>query len=320
MNTPPRTKCRRPWLRIAVGSTLLLAAVALAVGWFYVLVPLRHRTDPNWMASHSELGRWNEEQKMYRRLGTSPDLVFRPDKIHFYGGKEWFKWLLDHVNGGSSSFRVCGCTYSCLCYISNHGFDSDEEWNRWYAANKDKTHEEWLQAGFAKRGIAVTLPPSSAKTEALLSLLGRLSSDPKRTNFKLERAFEAPGYVRYNAFRWLRDMGFEPVDYLLDHEVAKLPPELIHGIREYQKLEHRFPKANAVGLLSFSQRDSADGDHFPHSAVRDGFGYGTYALIVAFGIGGFCLIRQGLRIMRLKSVPASRATRPPGTADDPPDH
>lgn len=320
MDTPPEEKNRRPKITIVAGSLLLLLAASLAAGWFYFLAPIRHRANRNWMERHSELGRWKEEQEMYRRTGSSPDLMFRPDKIGLYGDKTWFKWLLDHVNEGSSSFRVCGCTYSCLTDISNHSFNSDKQWNDWYEAHKHKSHEQWLQDGFAKRGVTIALPPSPADTELLLSLLGKLSDDPKRTNYKLERDFDAPGYVRYNAFRWLRDMGFDPVTYLMSHATTKLRPELIEGIKQYRKLELRFPQSNSTGLLAFADGVKSDWDNFSPRATQERFGYIAILLMAGFSVGGLFLIRRGIRTLHLKSTPASLTSHPPDTADDRQDH
>lgn len=309
MDTKPGEKRRWPKVSMVSGSLLILGAAALAFPWFYFLTPLRHQADRQWMAEHSALGRWNEEQRMYQRTGTSPDLMFRPDKIPFYGNKASFEWLLKRVNSGASDFRVCGCTFSCLSYMANHDFDSENGWNQWYAASKDKTQEEWLQAGFAVSNVKVTLPPSPADTEALLSLLGRLFVGPPRPGHRLRNDYVAPSYVRYNAFRWLRDMGFSPVAYLIDHGTAKLQPEIVTGVREYEALERRFPASDSVGILAFGTPL-----HNPLDAVPPRVNLITaaplivYGLMAVFGVGGVLLIRRGLRARQTATKSSARAT------------
>ena len=320
VDTKPREKRRWPKVAMASGWLLILVAAALAFLWFYLLTPLRHRSDHHWMAEHSALGRWNEEQRMYLRTGASPDLMFRPDKIQFYGNKAWFEWLLKRVNSDASDFRVCGCTFSCLAYMSNHDFDLESGWNHWYAANKDKTQEQWLQAGFVVHNVKVTLPPSPSDAEALLSLLGKIFEGPPRPGYRLRNDYVAPSYTRYNAFRWLRDMGFSPVAYLIDHEAAKLRPEIISGIRQYEVLERRFPASDGVGILAFGpQPQNPLDDVPPRTTLTTAVAFTLYGLMAGFGVGGILLVRRGFRTLRLKSTPASRTSHPPGTADGPTD-
>ena len=85
---------------------LLIAGLVLTYFWFYMLAPMRHLADPNWIENHTENARWQEEQKDYERMGSSPDLEFRGDRIGYYGDKKWFLWLEDKATT-DKSFRVC---------------------------------------------------------------------------------------------------------------------------------------------------------------------------------------------------------------------
>jgi hypothetical protein len=49
---------------------------------------MRHLADPKWLDAHTEKARWLEEQKDYQRMGSSPDLEFRGDRIGYYGDKK----------------------------------------------------------------------------------------------------------------------------------------------------------------------------------------------------------------------------------------
>lgn len=319
MDSLPKRKRRWPKLCIVLGSLLAVLCLILTAGWFYYLAPMRHLVSPEWMAAHSEQDRWHEEELLYWRTNKSPDLMFRPDKILFYGDKEWFKWLLDRVNGGKPSFRVCGCTFSCLATISNHYFDSVEGWNQWYAANKDKTQEEWLQDGFAQQGVKIALPPSPSDTDALLALLGKRSDDPKKTNFRLERAYAAPSNIRYNAYRWLRDMGFDPVSHLIARHDTKLVPEIFEGIREYRKLELKMPASNRLGILAFGMDSSDSLGEYGWSAppiTRKSIGLMAYGFMLITGLSGFLLVRHGIRVLRFRSASASPTHEPPNATED----
>src|SRR5580765_3540754 len=97
------------FLRRLSGGILVLAGLVLAYFWFYRLAPMRHLVDSKWVETHTEKARWREEQKNYERLGSSPDLEFRGDRIGYYGDKKWFLWLANKATT-DKGFRVCGCT------------------------------------------------------------------------------------------------------------------------------------------------------------------------------------------------------------------
>ena len=87
------------------------------------------------------------------------------------------------------------------------------------------------------------LPPSEADHEPLLTLLGNISTNT---------AEKIPGFVKYNAFRWLRDSGFQVIPFAMSNVTALTPAVVRAGILEYGKYERSWPKENAVGMLEFA--------------------------------------------------------------------
>lgn len=127
-----------PFLRRISGVFLIIAGVVIAYFWFYKFAPTRHLADSKWLETHSEKARWLEEQKDYKRMGSSPDLEFRGDRIGYYGDTKWFLWLRDKAATGKD-FRVCGCTETALALMSNQHVDS---WAEWVKTYQNRTQEE----------------------------------------------------------------------------------------------------------------------------------------------------------------------------------
>jgi hypothetical protein len=233
------------------GLLLILAGSFVAYGWFYKLAPMRHLADPHWRDTYSEKARWLEEQKDYQRMGSSPDLEFRGDRIGYYGDKKWFLWLEDKATT-DKKFRVCGCTETALALMSNQHVDSLEEWMK---INSNRTQEEWIRDGFSKYGVSAHLPPAASDVEPLLKLIGRkgwnfLVGGPQGTN-----APEAiPSYVQYNAFRWLRDMGFDPTGFAISNAPAVTSNNLAVALVKYSKWQGTFPSRNGLGILAFGKK------------------------------------------------------------------
>lgn len=244
-------------LRRACGWLLICAGVFVAYWWFYKLVPMRHLADPKWRAAHSVLARWEEEQKKYHRLSASPDLCFAGDMIGYYGDKQWCLWLIEKMYGGGN-FRVCGCTENALMLMANR---HEQSWKDWADAHRDETQEEWIRDGFAKRDIKVHLPPQPEDTVPLLVVLGRkmwstLRGGPQGTN--APEAF--PGYFQYNAFRWLRDSGFDQTTFAVSNAPALTSDVVRVGLMQYTKWSTTYPKHDGVGILAFGKApDNDDG-------------------------------------------------------------
>ncbi len=274
-----------------LGGLLLLGSAFVAYGWFYLLAPLRHLTDPAWTARHSERVRWLEEQRNYHRLGCSPDLCFRADRIGYYGDKKWCHGLIGKISG-KTKFRFCGCTETVLMYMTN---GHPQSWENWAKIHGGQSQEEWLRDGFASFGVTVHLPPAAADIEPLLGLLGRRQVDllwkgPQPVAQTPDTA--VPDYAQYNAFRWLRDSGFEPARFLSGHSKALLSEETIRGLVNYANWQGRFPRCNGLGILAFGARPAgAAQDLDPPSRLGSPWLVAAvYAVMVALGIAGGVLI------------------------------
>ncbi len=226
-------------LKWLIAILLIASGPITAYVWHYRLAPLRNLADVKWKRAHSESGKWTEEQAKYRRTNSSPDLFFFNDTIGYYGNEEWVHWLMNNVES-KAGFRVCGCTEEVLAHMTNHSFTNFSMWSDWYEKNKSLSQEQWIKDGFAHYGAAVSIPPETNDVEPLLLILG--NSD---TNANLR----IPSSVRYNAFRWLRDSNFEPVNYLLSHSNINVSGQLARGVKKYSDWYHAFPRRGAQGVL-----------------------------------------------------------------------
>ena len=61
--------------------------------------------------------------------------------------------------------------------------------------------------------------------------------------------------MKYNAFRCLRDSGFEPVAFALSSRTVSA--ELERGLLEYAKWQRSSPAIDGVGILPFGEKDDA---------------------------------------------------------------
>lgn len=243
------------FLRRACGCLLIGAGVFVAYWWSYKLAPMRRLADPEWRAAHSAQAHWQEEQKKYNRLSASPDLCFAGDMIGYYGDKQWCLWLVDKMHG-NGNFRVCGCTETALMLMANR---HEHEWKEWADAHGDETQEEWIRDGFAQRGVSVHLPPQPEDTVPLLEILGHrtwstLWGGPQGTN--APEAF--PRYFQYNAFRWLRDSGFDQTTFAVSNAPALTSDVVTVGLMQYTKWDAAYPRHDGVGILAFGKDSDED--------------------------------------------------------------
>jgi len=272
---------------------LLGAGLIGAYWWLYKVAPARHLVDPEWLAAHSEEARWAEEQKDYRRRGTSPDLCFRGDRIGFYGGKDWFLWL-DRQIRNPGEFRHCGCTEYALSLMTNQETVS---WKEWADANRERSQEEWIRDGFVHYGVGVHLPPRPDDAVPLLRLLGRESWDFLWEGPQRGSAPKAvPSYVHYNAYRWLRDSGFEPLDFASSNPVLAAEPDISRGLFTFAQWRAAYPGRHGLGVLAFG-RESEKRSHLDMrpALAKPWVAAGVDASLVAITIGGGLLVLLCIR-------------------------
>ncbi len=270
---------------VAVFGLAIVAASGIAVYiWHYKLAPMRHLVDPEWVAAHSEAARWAEEQENYRRLGASPDLFWRGDRIGVYGNKDWFLWLEERLRN-ASNFRRCGCTSAALELMANRQPTLLEQWTD---ANRERSQEEWIKDGFLDHDVTVHLPPTPDDTVPLLKLLGREPGDEVQG---VDNPDHAPGFVRYNAFRWLRDSGFEPLEFTLSNAALATEPDISAGLQAFVRWQAAYPGNDSLGVLAFGRHDADRTDLDWRSPITEPwFVVGVDAVIVISTLGGILVI------------------------------
>lgn len=273
----------------AAGGVALVAAGLLAAYWgFYKIAPLRHLSDPKWLAAHSESARWAEEQADYRRLGSSPDLCIRGDQIGFYGGKDWFLWLEERIRN-PGSFRHCGCTEYALALMANRHVS---HWKEWSDANRERSQEEWIRDGFLEYGVTVNLPPALDDPLPLIRLLGRKSWNFLWSGPQGSKAPGAvPSYIHYNAYRWLRDSGFDPGKFASTNPALVAEPEVMGGLLRFSQWRVTYPGHDGMGVLAFGKSSVDHSLARPASRMANPWVLaGFYAFLGVSIIGGFVLL------------------------------
>lgn len=295
LNTPTKT---RVWLRRAL---LLFGAVFVCVGavggyyWFYQLAPLRHLYDPDWRKPRSSAAIWAEEQENYRRLNDSPDICQRGDMIGYYGDKNWTLWFIGNLK--KKGFRFCGCAGSALNFLTNQdGRKNEDAWVAWLQKHKDESQEQWIQQGFAKVGVTVHLPPEPGDRVPLLTLLGNSEKDAGGDR-------KIPRSLQYNAFRWLRDSGFNWREYIASHPEWRSSELVAAGVCTYASYEATFPRTDKLGLLAFADpRTSELGWAMSPMIATDTAKALAYAVVFGVPAIGFVFFAIAIRMKRKAAV------------------
>lgn len=260
-------------------------------GWYYKLAPVRRTVDPEWVALHSPQGYWREVQKgIHRGMWTHDDGF----TVGIYGDKPWAEWIMDWVKPGESMGHLAaGPTHAATAMriITNQDLGQEaDDWIAWWRKNRAKSQEQWIEDGFRKRGIEVDVPPTSGQIPVLLTLLGM-----PETNAESALPYE----LKYNAFRCLRDTGFEPVSYAIetDHPFG----EIKRGLMEYAEMERPQTAQNAIGVLAFGKKSDSgswDGGPLPRITTK------KYKITANTVIIGLPLLGLILLLLSFKKVNA----------------
>jgi hypothetical protein len=246
---PKKMRWLKTNLRILAGLSgllLLLTGLYYAYWWFYELEPARHTLDPQWVAGHSQQEFWREVQ-----TGIHRGVWLHDDGFHVgvYGDKSWAEWIMNHVQPGTSMSCLGGYpqhSATAMQFITNQDVGEDADpWLDWWEKNKSKSQEEWIADGFVQRGVKIGVPPTFEQILVIVALLANSdATDPA----------SVPRYVRYNAFRYLRDTGFDPVEFALSHRTISGGTE--RGLVEYANWNRRYPEAIGLGILSLRKKDA----------------------------------------------------------------
>jgi hypothetical protein len=264
----PRNYHWRALCRIFAGL-LLFVGLFVAYWWFYKLGPARHTLDPQWWSRHSRQEYWREVQK-----GIHRGMWFHDDgfTVGMYGDKSWAEWIMGHVKPGTSMGCLGGdpChSATAMRYITNQDVGQEADaWLDWWENNKSKTQEEWIADGFAQRGFKIDVPPRPEQIPLALTLLGAIET---------EDSTDIDRTMKYNAFRCLRDSGFDPMGFALSNRT--LSTNAHRGLLEYAKYERRFPEADGVGILPFGKKDEDGENDFPPEMLTPQFQIAAYSLV-----------------------------------------
>ena len=216
--------------------------------------------------------------------------------VGFYGDKAWAQWIMVRLRDNESMGcfgRFCHSSYSMQLITNQDVGDAAAPWLDWWRKNQSKSQEEWLADGFAQHGVRVSAPPTAEQTEALLTIL----SDKEG-----EQGTSIPDNLKYNAFRWLRDTGFDPIEFALTRKPVSAVIE--RGLMQYSQFQHRWPAALKLGILTFGKTDEP-GDASMPSFLNPDFQAAAYAIIFFPLVVGFGLLFISMRRTASPASPAN---------------
>jgi hypothetical protein len=310
MNATTKTWRRR--ILLLLGVAMVGAGVVAGYFWFYRLAPVRRLLNPDWRRTHSAAATWAEEQKDYRRNDVSPDMFFRGDTLGYYGNKDWTVWLLGKLK--EEDFRFCGCTRATLSLLTNQRMDGDRDaCVTWLEKHKNESQEQWIQQGFAEYGVKVHLPPEPNDAAALLPLLGDTEKDAKGEP-------KVPSWLKYNAFRWLRDSDFRWAEYVASHPEWRSTEKTAVGVCRYAAYEAEFPPEDGMGRLAFAKPGTSRQYDFAGRPPIAGRAAKAIAYVVIFGgivCGGILVIMSLSMKRRERWAMTGRATCQEAAAREP---
>lgn len=245
-------------MAIVSAILLCLATTALACLTWFVLIPfLRGSGPPEFSPRLSHLGLWEESQVPLKLGIWAHDHGFI---VGDFGGREWVEGLVASMVTGKGIGCAGGHREEALERITNHsppeGADLGQFWSEWWSGARDQTQAEWIRQGFEKDGIRIALPPEKGDWPALLRVLGdrvegkTTDSDDAPDD---ENTYLHPRRARYNAYRWLRDSGFDPVIHVLELEAIPDASERA-GLLSYREFENDF-RTGVPGRLDFAPVD-----------------------------------------------------------------
>ncbi len=207
------------------------------------------------------LGIWEGLERGARWSIQGHDTAFH---IGMFGDPSWAAILAAKVSSGEGIGCLGGGHLDAgLSLLTNHAppDDSDKQaiakfWGAWWETHQHLSQEDWLCLGFEKAGVTLHQRPSKEDWPTLLALLGQVQQ-PGESDYSYEedgsQVEVAPDHLRYNAYRWLRDSGFEPIRFVIG-QGGQASTETKNGLLEYQRQERKFRTA-LPGRLAFAPGD-----------------------------------------------------------------
>jgi hypothetical protein len=280
---------KKHWRGLARGITIPLFAVGVFCGywWFYKLAPIRSTLEPEWRFSHTPRAYWHEVQKGIHNGFWSHDDGFTVGK---YGDMSWAELIMARVKPGTNMGCMgAGPTHSesSMRYITNQPLgERADDWIAWWQENGSKTQMTWIQEGFQKQGFEVNIPPTLDQIPVLLNVLGTIEPSKQST---------LPKAIRYNAFRCLRDRGFEPVTYAIENKIGS--EDVKNGLIEYARMERLWPAKDGVGILPFgTENKEVSWEGYPRPVIlTTKFQVKAYMIIFGLPLLGLIILIGSFR-------------------------
>lgn len=233
--------------------------VALPLGWWGWLQPNLRGMTALYDERLSEAGKWEIKEKALLAGGWTHDDGFHLGR---WGGKEWVQRLVREMEAGKV---MQGCENShkdgSLVMITNHlppetmTVPYEQWWLDWWRQHGSESREQWVQSGFVQAGFPIHLPvEAELDWPVLLRLLGA-AEGPLERNGKPDPLHAS--HLRHNAWRWLRDSGFEPTRYLLEHPEAGENAEIRSGLLEYEQISRPLLVQPFPGAFALEEKPSA---------------------------------------------------------------
>ena len=235
-----------------------LGVVVALVWWGWMRPVLRGNFAFNW-PQYSATGAWEFKEKALKMGRWTHD---DGEWVGRWGDRDWMERLVREMEGGG---KMEGCfnfhKESALALMTNQsppetlgpGLTFEQWWLDWWRDNQHLRQEEWIRDGFAQQGIVVSFPASADDWPKLLKAMGAIAG-PEEHGRPPELYSST---LRYNAFRWLRDSGFDPVAFALDSPSASESGEVRDGLRKYQEMIKLWVDLPAPGRLPLSKFDDS---------------------------------------------------------------
>ncbi len=274
-----------------LGCCLIVVGIVSGLGWFGWLKPVIDRADPFWPEHFTKKTFWKELQHHIRHHGwTHDDFVV----VGYYGDKTWAEWIMakaqageEIANCGDIGHKDVALNYiTCQSPADKTNWNTTPFWLGWWRTNKQKSQIEWIRDGLKGYGVQLEIPPSNKDYMPLLALLG---------NSFTNESERIPSFAKYNAYRWLRDSGFNSTIYALSNVSAQTPDLVRQGVIRYYKCEKAWPREDKIGLLEFglSAPDETDSG-FSYGHLR-GVRVVAYTMMVFPTLAGVCQLAFSAR-------------------------
>jgi hypothetical protein len=210
-------------LRVApLALAALLGISAIVCWWHHRKAPLRNVLDSGWCSDHS-LARYRAEFQKCLSLGYWPHETYG---IATLADPALLSVVMSRLDPADD---VSSCEFGHLDELLRYATNRDEgrfagAWLEWWRDNRSRPQADWIRDGFVQRGL---FGEDSTEEEIVMLLLKGLGRHRDVDSVRL------PPYVAFNAYRYLRLGGFDPVEFLSKERGPVWDEEMLRGVRRY---------------------------------------------------------------------------------------